>query len=136
MRLGPQANASDSCRINRKTVTKQHIFFVLFIMTLFCFLYRLFFFISVLPLDKLNHAGCSVLTVISRMATGRLFGIHFFPVFCTCKFHDFAPQLDCPDIFRKTRHEKQYIYAAGPPLSRFFRFPAVTRLFCGLVKSA
>ncbi|MCI5219307.1 MAG: hypothetical protein D3914_08990 [Candidatus Electrothrix sp. LOE2] len=105
-------------------------------MDFFRLLHWLIFVAPVLTLDKLNHAGCSVLTVISRMATGRLFGIHFFPVFCTFKFHDFAPQLDCPDIFRKTRHEKQYIYAAEPPLSRFFRLSLYLRLLAGLVKSA
>lgn len=54
---------------------------------------RISFFTSILPFYKLNHAGLSVLAVISRMATGCLFGLHFFSVFGAFKFHRSAPEL-------------------------------------------
>lgn len=75
-------------------------------------------FSSIFPLNKLNHAGCSVLAVISRMPTDSVVSIHFFSVLGAFEFHGMASYLG---YIQKTQREKQYIYAAEPPLSRFFR---------------
>lgn len=63
-----------------------------------------------------------MLAVVARMSAGRLFGCHFLSVFGAFKFHHSAPYLD---MFKKTQCKKKYIYAAEPPLSRFFRLLAV-----------
>jgi hypothetical protein len=47
--------------------------------------------IPIFPLNKLNHAGLSMLAVIAWMPAFRLRSIHFVPVFGAFKFHHSAP---------------------------------------------
>ncbi|MCI5134213.1 MAG: hypothetical protein D3920_03895 [Candidatus Electrothrix sp. AW2] len=70
----------------------RYVFFVLFFMAYFP-LFSLIFFTPIVSLYELDHTGCSVLAVISRMPTSCLLGIHFFSVLGAFKFHWLTPSL-------------------------------------------